>query len=120
MGPRRSNVTSWGYSTKFYRGRLFPKFQDFFLKILTDLAILIYRKFSSSILPFADEEGGGCVLLLFADFIAGSPEVGGFLSVFSFSLESGAAAFEDLEDLLGVALFPSDPPKRSDSISSSP
>ena len=75
---------------------------------------------SSSILPFADEEGGSCVLLLFADFTAGSPEVGGFLSVFSFSLESGAAAFEGLEDLPGVVLFPSDPPKRSDSISSSP
>ena len=75
---------------------------------------------SSSILPFADEEGGGCVLLLFVDFTVGSPEVGGFLSVFSLSLESGAAAFEGLEDLFGVDLFPSDPPKRSDSISSRP
>lgn len=75
---------------------------------------------SSSILPFADDEGVGCVLLLFIDVRAGPPEVGGFLSVFSFSLESGAAAFEGLEELLGVALFPSDPPKRSDSISSSP
>ena len=74
----------------------------------------------SSILPFADEEGVGCALLLFVDFTAGSTEVGGFLSVFSFSLESEAAAFEGLEDLLGVALFPSDPPNRSDSISSRP
>ena len=89
--------------------------------MFTDLAIIITGNSQFiNLIPFANEEGVFCVLLLFVDFTAGSPEVGGFLSVFSFSLESEAAAFEGLGDLLGVDLFPSDPPKRSDSISSSP
>lgn len=110
MGPKRTNVT----------GRLCPKFQDFFFNVNIFGHSNLQEIHRSSILPFVDEEGVGCALLLFVDFTAGSPEVGGFLSVFSFSLESEAAAFEGLEDLLGVALFPSDPPNRSDSISSRP
>ena len=109
-----------GTQQNFIRGGSSPSSKIFFLNFNRFGHSNLQEIHSSSILPFADEEGRGCVLLLFADFTAGSPEVGGFLSVFSFSLESGAAAFEGLEDFLGVALFPSDPPKRSDSISSSP
>ena len=109
-----------GVLNKILYGKALPQVPRFFLNFNRFGLSNLQEIYSSSILPFADEEGGGCVLLLFADFIAGSPEVGGFLPVFSFSLESGAAEFAGLEDLLGVALFPSDPPKRSDSISSSP
>ena len=109
-----------GALNKILYGEALPQVPRFFLNFNRFGHSNLQEIYSSSILPFPDEEGIGCVLLPFADFVAGSPEVGGFLSVFSFSLESEAAAFEGLEDLLGVALFPSDPPNRSDSISSRP
>lgn len=57
-------------------------------------------------------------LVLFADF-AESSVFGGLLSVFALSFVS-EEGFVGFDDLLGVAVFPSDPPKRSDSMSSKP
>lgn len=77
--------------------------------------------------PFADEVetvdlvGSGEMLLglvLFPDF-AESLAGDGLLSFFVLSFESDGV-FTGLDDLLGVAFLPSDPPKRSDSMSSKP
>ena len=48
-----------------------------------------------------------------------SPEEGGLLPVFAFAFES-EGAFTGFEDVLGVVFLPSEPPNRSDSMSSKP
>ena len=77
--------------------------------------------------PFADEAdtvdlvGSGEMLLgvvLLPD-LAESLAGDDLLSFFALSFESDGV-FAGLEDLLGVAFLPSDPPKRSDSMSSKP
>ena len=77
--------------------------------------------------PFADEVetvdlvGSGEMLLglVFFPDLAKSPAGDGLLSFFCLSFDSDDV-FAGLEDLLGVAFLPSDPPKRSDSMSSKP
>ena len=77
--------------------------------------------------PFTDEVetvelvGSGEMLLGLVLFpnLAESPAGDGLLSFFVLSFES-EGVFTGLDDLFGVVFLPSDPPKRSDSMSSKP